>query len=94
MMNVAHFANLLMIRENNGWMVFGSQVCCVFQDDWNLVKFRRSGTCEVRGSGRTSFRESRWMMIFGNKALRIWKKPSQRCHLKSPGLKCELVAVF
>jgi hypothetical protein len=33
LMNVAHFANFLMIRENNGRMGFGSQVCCLFQDD-------------------------------------------------------------
>jgi hypothetical protein len=31
------------------------------------------------------------VMIFGKKLRESGKKPSQRCHFKSPGWKCELV---
>jgi hypothetical protein len=49
LMNVAHFANLLMIRENNGRMGFGSQVFFrttrIWQNsgDRKLVKFENLG---------------------------------------------------
>jgi hypothetical protein len=81
----------LMLCEDNSRIVFGSQVCCLFQDDWNLAKLRRPGTREVRESGGVSIRESRQAMIFMNKASKVKEEPSQRRHLKSPGSKCELV---
>jgi hypothetical protein len=45
-----HFADLLMICESNSQIGFSLQICCLFQDDWKLVKFRRPGTCKVRES--------------------------------------------
>jgi hypothetical protein len=142
LMNFIHFGDLLMICESNSRIGFSSQICCLFQDDWKLVKFRRPGTCEVRESGNwrssgdsepakfgsletgeiqetwnlqssgvwklvkfrrpgtceiqefqgASIRELQWAVIFMNKASEVKEKPSQTRHLKSPGLKCELVA--
>jgi hypothetical protein len=50
-MNFIHFADLLMICKTNSRIGFSSQICCLFQNDWKLVKFRRPGTCEVREFG-------------------------------------------
>jgi hypothetical protein len=55
-MNFIHFADLLMICESNSRIGFSSQICCLFQDDWKLVKFKRSGTCEVRKWKLAKFR--------------------------------------
>jgi hypothetical protein len=91
-MKITYFADLLMIRENNNRIGFGSRVYCMFQDNWNLVRFRRSGTNGIQESEGTPVRESRWVMIFGKKLRESGKRPSQRRHFKSPGWKCELVA--
>jgi hypothetical protein len=91
-MKITHFADLLMIHENNNRISFGSRACFMFQDNWNLVRFRRSGTCKIQESEGTSVRESRWVMIFGKNLRESGKKPSQRRHFKSPGWECELVA--
>jgi hypothetical protein len=91
-MNITHFGDLPMIRENNSRIGFGSRVYCMFQDNWNLVTFRTSGTCEIQESEGTLVRESRWVMIFGKNLRESRKRPSQRRHFKSPGWKCELVA--
>jgi hypothetical protein len=90
-MKITHFADLLIICKNNSRIGFGLRVYCMFQDNWNLVRFRRSGTCGIQESEGTSVRESRWVMIFGKKLRESVKRPSQRRHFKSPGWKCELV---
>jgi hypothetical protein len=68
---------------------FGSQFCCLFQDDWNQVKRRKPGTCEFR---ETSVCESRWVMIFVNEISEVRGSQVKDAVSKSPGLKCEVVA--
>jgi hypothetical protein len=92
LMNYIHFANLLTLCENNSRIGFCSQVCYLFQDDWELAKFKRSVTCEVRKSVGASVRKLQCVVNFLNEASEVKEKPSKRCLLKSPGLKCELVA--
>jgi hypothetical protein len=43
-----HFFNLLITRELIAEVGFSSRVCCWFQGNWNLAKFRRPGICEIQ----------------------------------------------
>jgi hypothetical protein len=84
-MKITHFADLLMIPGNNSRNGFGSRVYGTFQDNWNLVRFRRLGTCEIQESEGASVPESRWVMIFGEKASRTWEEAKSKTSLQNPG---------
>jgi hypothetical protein len=53
LMNYIHFTNLLTICQSNSRIGFSSRVCYLFQDkdNWELAKFTRPGTREVRMFG-------------------------------------------
>jgi hypothetical protein len=42
LLNSARVANLLIFHKVIAELGFGSQFCCLFQDDLNLVKLRKS----------------------------------------------------
>jgi hypothetical protein len=85
-MKITNFADLLMVRENNSRIGFDSRVYYMFQDNWNLARFQRSGTCEIQESEGTSVQESWWVMIFGKNASRIWEEAKSKMSLQKFGL--------
>jgi hypothetical protein len=68
LMNLMHFVDLLIIHENNSRISFFSRICCPFQDNWKLAKFKELGICEVRESSGVSIQESQRTVVFMNKS--------------------------
>jgi hypothetical protein len=48
--NFARVANLRIFHEVIAELGFCSQFCCLFQDDWNLMKSGKLWICEFRES--------------------------------------------
>jgi hypothetical protein len=56
LINSVRVANLLIFHEVIAEFGFGSQICCLFQDHWNLVKLMKPRTREFREASVREYR--------------------------------------